>query len=333
MKTATRPLSDLFAPIQLDLEVSERLFHQELSSDLAFVNELCDVVRNYRGKMLRPALLLLSAKAAGPAGRSGDLGVEHHTLAAVVEIVHMATLVHDDVLDEADERRRHPTIRALSGNSAAVLLGDYLISHAFHLCSSLADPYASRRIGATTNTVCEGELLQNHWRGRRNVSEDAYLDIIRRKTAALIATCAELGAYYSNAAPSIVRALRAFGESIGIAFQIVDDCLDLIGDAAVVGKSLGRDAATGTLTLPTIHCLTGNDGVLASELWDMVSGRVAPDGRKLHGWLTAAGSIDYSLNVAEGHVADARRQIEFLPAGDAKASLQAMADFVIQRAY
>ena len=140
-------------------------------------------MRQYRGKLLRPGLVLLSGKACG---KTTD---EHLTLAAVVEMVHMATLVHDDVLDDADLRRRCPTINRLEGNEAAVLLGDYLISHAFHLCSSLESQYASSVIAATTNTVCEGELQQVHHRGDFDLSLDDYLQIITRKTASLTGAC------------------------------------------------------------------------------------------------------------------------------------------------
>jgi octaprenyl-diphosphate synthase len=217
------PLTELYEPIREDIAVVKRLFDQELRTDLPCVNELCDRVRRFRGKMLRPALLLLSAKACG------KLKHEHHVLAAVVEMVHIATLVHDDVLDEATTRRRQPTINAISGNIAAVLLGDYLISHAYHLCSSLHDPSASRFIGATTNAVCEGELLQNHHQGNPRLGEAEYFEIIRRKTGMLTAACCKLGAEHAGADLDVVRALEAYGLSAGIAFQIIDDVLDVIG--------------------------------------------------------------------------------------------------------
>ena len=146
-------LADLYAPVRDDLAAAAELIDDELASELPLVNTLCASVRSYGGKMLRPALLMLSGRA------TGELSESHRTLAAVIEMVHMATLVHDDVLDGADERRGQPTVCAVNGNVAAVLLGDYLISHAFHLCSSLCDQGASRRVGAATNTVCEGELL------------------------------------------------------------------------------------------------------------------------------------------------------------------------------
>lgn len=160
----TESLQALYAPIHDDLKSVVQTFDSQIVGDLPFINHLCDVVRAYRGKMLRPALVLLSARA------TGELTPTHTTLAAAIEMVHMATLVHDDVLDEADERRRQPTINHISGNVAAVLLGDYLISHAYHLCSSLGNRHVSLRLGATTNTICEGELLQNDLRGRLDLS-------------------------------------------------------------------------------------------------------------------------------------------------------------------
>src|SRR5262245_5469327 len=239
----------LHGPIAAHLAEVVRLFDHELHSDQPVVRELCGRIAAYRGKMLRPTLLLLAAKACG------DLRREHLVLAAVSEIVHVATLVHDDVLDDADIRRGSPTINRLDGNEAAVLLGDFLISHAYHLCSSIGSQHAARRIAATTNVVCEGELMQVANRGNWQLSEDEYFEIIRRKTAALTAVCCELGAYYSDASPDRVEQLSAYGCDLGIAFQIVDDLLDLTASESEMGKSLGRDADLAKLTLPLIHFL------------------------------------------------------------------------------
>lgn len=320
----TQSLGVHYAPIARELQQVETVFDAELDGDLPFINELCETVRSYRGKMLRPALLLLTGRAAG------NLIDAHITLAAVVEMVHMATLVHDDVLDEADQRRRRPTINRIAGNEAAVLLGDYLISHAFHLCSRLDSQFASRRIGATTNTVCEGELLQNHHRGCTDLSESTYFDIIGRKTAALTATACELGAYYANADAPVVEAARQFGMDAGLAFQIVDDLLDVVGERSQVGKTLGRDAELGKLTLPTIHALAGANGrqrdVILNCLGDSESA-----GSELRSILEQTGSIEYALNAARTHVERAIRQLDAFQPGDARASLTALAEFILAR--
>ncbi|MCH7873120.1 MAG: polyprenyl synthetase family protein [Planctomycetes bacterium] len=321
------PLGNWYAPIQDDLERTKKIFDDELISDLPLVNEFCQRVRAYRGKMLRPALLLLSGKACG------ELTPAHHTLAAVVEMVHIATLVHDDVLDEADERRGRPTICSTDGNVAAVLLGDCLISHAFHLCSSLESQFASRRVGAATNTVCEGELLQNHLRGRDTVDETTYFEIVRRKTGALTAVACELGSHYAGASPEVVRATASFGTSAGVAFQIIDDVLDVTGERETIGKTLGLDLALGKLTLPTIHCLAHADAQTASALREVLGGRRTFTREEIGGWLDATNSIDYARSVAAQHVERALGHLESIPPGDAKDSLTAMARFIIDRRF
>src|SRR3954469_22761889 len=211
-------IADCVAP---QMAAVDRLFHEELKSELACVNTLVRHVSRFRGKMLRPLLVLLSGKSCG------KLADAHVTIATVVEIVHMATLVHDDVLDEAELRRKGATINHLRGNEAAVLLGDYLISHSYHLCSSLDSQVASRLIGRTTNQVCEGELLQIDNRNNLDLDETTYLQIIGRKTASLCATCCFLGATFAGGSEKRVAALKTYGRSIGIAFQIQDDILDI----------------------------------------------------------------------------------------------------------
>src|SRR5437764_9987539 len=201
-------LATLTECVQPQLEAVERLFHQELASDLPCVNTLIKHVSRFRGKMLRPLLVLLSGKA------DGVLTDAHIVIATVVEMVHMATLVHDDVLDEAELRRKGATINHLRGNEAAVLLGDYLISHSYHLCSSLDSQYASRLIGKTTNEVCEGELLQIDNRNNYDLSEETYLSIISRKTASLCATCCLLGAKYAGAGELLISQAQRYGLSL-----------------------------------------------------------------------------------------------------------------------
>ncbi|MGB0716098.1 MAG: polyprenyl synthetase family protein [Phycisphaerae bacterium] len=322
-------LAALYAPVATDIRRAEEIFDEEIDGDLPFINELCDTVRSYRGKMLRPALLLLSARACG------KLTSAHHTLAAVVEMVHMATLVHDDVLDEADERRRRPTVNNIAGNEAAVLLGDYLISHAFHLCSSLDSQFASRRIGATTNTVCEGELLQNHYRGVLDLTEQQYTTIVERKTAALTATSCELGAFFADSSTEVVAALHHYGRSVGIAFQIVDDILDIAGDQSIVGKTLGRDAALGKVTLPVLHCLANADAETAATLRTILEGQQALNGNadQFRSCLDRTGSIEAAVQQAEAYVSSAISSLDCLPDSDARQSLRTMASFITERRF
>ncbi len=325
MSNITLPLAELYTPIAAELRRVETRFDAELDSDQPFIADLVDRVRRFRGKMLRPALLLLTGKA------SGRLTDEHITLAAVVEMVHVATLVHDDVLDAADVRRRSATINAVAGNVQAVLLGDFLISHAFHLCSSLDSQYASRLIGATTNTVCEGELMQNFHRGDAAMSESLYLDIIGRKTAALTAAACELGARYAGASDEVVAAARRYGYTAGLAFQIVDDVLDVVGTQDAMGKSLGRDFDLGKPTLPVLHCLANCTPDVRTELKHALAGSAGSLNGHLKAWLASTDSVAYAMEYARQLVSDALDSLGRVPSGDARTSLTAMAEFITQR--
>ena len=327
LRYGTLTLTDLYDPIRADLEVAMRLFDEELLTDLPVVNSLCDRVGAYRGKMVRPALLLLCGSAVG------ELQAAHRTLAAVVEMVHVATLVHDDVLDEADARRGKPSVRATEGNTAAVLLGDYLISHAFHLCSSLDSQHASRRIGATTNTVCEGELLQNALRGSLDVTEDLYLDIIRRKTGALTAVACELGAHTAGGDRKFVQRLAEFGMQVGTAFQIMDDLLDITGEQDEVGKTLAIDFASGKLTLPVIHCLKHASRHTAKRLQQGLRGETNIDKCTLREWLLETQSLDYARSLANNLVEKACCGLGEFELSQARHSLHAMAEFAVCRRF
>lgn len=317
-------ISALYEPVAAELGKVCAIFDDQLFSDLPVLNELCSHVRRFRGKMLRPALLLLSGKACG------GLTDEHLTLAAVVELVHMATLVHDDVLDDADLRRRFPTVNRVEGNEAAVLLGDYLISHAFHLCSSLDSQFASRRIGQTTNTVCEGELQQVHHRGDLDLTEKQYLQIISRKTASMTATCCLLGARYAGADARTTASLEQYGLHMGIAFQITDDVLDIVGSEESTGKTLGRDLDKHKLTLPVIHGLSAASPDGRRHLRQLLSAS-QPDRLALRTALEATGSIAHAMQAARQYVESAIGFLDPLPPSESRDTLQRMANLILER--
>jgi octaprenyl-diphosphate synthase len=315
----------LFEPIAADLRRVAEIFDRELHSDVPYVAELSRHIGGFRGKMLRPALVLLTARACGTVTR------HHHTLAAVVEMVHVATLVHDDVLDESRLRRNRATVNQRWGNEAAVLLGDFLISHSYHLCSSIPDTEAARLVGAATNAVCEGEMLQVSRRGDFALTEAEYFRIIRGKTGMLTGLAARLGARYAGAGPEVCEAMHRYGTDLGMAFQIVDDVLDLTGDPAEVGKTLGTDLSKGKLTLPLIHLLSHGDSAARAAalaaLRDDPVGRAAEIRRRLDD----AGSLDHALSVAEGFVQSARTCLDLLVESDARDLLSATAEFVLHR--
>ena len=319
----------------------ERVFEQELDSDLPPVSRLCRHVERYRGKMLRPTLVLLSGMAAHeragavPGDELGSfINDRHVTVAAVCEMVHMATLVHDDVLDEAGTRRRGETVNRLHGNEAAVILGDYLIASAYHLCSSV-DTATALAVGRASQVMCSGELLQLHHRGDFSLDEPTYFEIVERKTAALIATSCELGARHAGASEDFCRAFEVYGRRVGTAFQIQDDLLDLSGDEAVVGKPLGQDARKGKLTLPVIHHLETAEAKVRGRTLRVLERAAAGEAVRdeLGAALRATGSVEYATGVARRLVGDARSAIAAVPASGARALLEAMADAVVGRAF
>ena len=299
-----------------------RLFERQLSSDMPSVNALCRHVERYRGKMLRPTMVFLSGQAFGPVGE------RHVMVAATCEMIHMATLVHDDVLDDAQVRRKGHTVNRLRGNEVAVMLGDYLISNAFHLCSRAGDPGLNLRLGEVTNTLCEGELVQLSHREDLSLDEATYFEIVRRKTAVLIGACCELGSRLSGAPAGAVDALRRFGEGLGVAFQIQDDLLDLEGREDVVGKSLGRDLEKGKLTLPVILHLGSAGGPGRERAIEAIRAR---DGAGLMAELVASGALGRARARAESIVARSATELAQVPPGPARDALEAAANAIVQR--
>jgi octaprenyl-diphosphate synthase len=325
VEPSTAPALDLYGPIAADLEEVERILARSLKNRHARVAQVVDHVRHYRGKRLRPVLLLLAARACGPVVPA------HHVLGAVVEMIHTATLVHDDVLDGARVRRRVTTVNALWGTQTSVLLGDYLFTHAFHLASTLGDAQACRLIGEATDRVCEGELCQVLQRGNLELSEPEYFDIIDGKTAELTACCCRLGALYARAESEVVEALARFGRGVGLAFQIADDLLDLVGDERATGKSLGTDLEQGKLTLPLIHLLREVGGSLAGRVQQILH---SPENHKreaLRPMLLESGGLEYARRRAEELARRAREELACLPASACRAVLETITERVVHR--
>jgi octaprenyl-diphosphate synthase len=325
--TTTSALASLTECIAPQLAAVDARFREELNSDIACVNALVKHVSRFRGKMLRPMLVLLSGRSVN----SGELTDAHVTIATVVEMVHMATLVHDDVLDEAELRRKGATINHLRGNEAAVLLGDYLISHSYHLCSSLDSQLASRVIARTTNQVCEGELLQIDNRNNLDLDEETYLKIITLKTAVLCATCCLLGATFAGATEKQVAALETYGRCLGVAFQIQDDILDIVGDADTVGKTLGIDIEKQKMTLPVIHFLRTAPAEHRKLLRSLIASREADKVERIRNLILPSNSIAYARERARELVDKARTALTELPETEARRVLDTMAEFVVTR--
>ncbi|MCA9321421.1 MAG: polyprenyl synthetase family protein, partial [Planctomycetes bacterium] len=231
------------------MEALDRLMAETLAAETPCVAEMLDYAARYSGKRLRPALIFVVADLCG------EIKDAHVKLGAVVELIHMATLVHDDVLDQATLRRNTEAVNIRWNNKDAILLGDIMFARAIRLLVDVGSIRALERLTETVAIICEGEIHQNQLSGQIEVDEATYTRIIGQKTASLYAASCELGALLAGASPDLVKAFESFGESLGIAFQIIDDCLDLSGSEEVVGKSLGTDISNGKMTLPLIHLL------------------------------------------------------------------------------
>jgi octaprenyl-diphosphate synthase len=318
--------------VQTELREVEARFAVELRSDLECVNHLTVYAERYRGKLLRPMLVFASALATTET--PGEISDAHRVVATVVEMIHMGSLVHDDVLDEARIRRGGATINHLWGNEAAVMLGDYLLSHAYHLCARLEQPWVHMAIARTSNTVCEGELLQFANRENWSLDEQTYFQVIRRKTASLCGACCEIAASL-NDSPAAEQ-LYSFGEDVGVAFQIVDDLLDLVGDEGTVGKTLRRDLEKGKLTLPLIYHLRAARLQPRAELLQIISGaRQSPldDAAMSHvrQLLEVSGAVEYARRRAQTLVEQACQRLEVLADGEAKETLVDLARALLVR--
>lgn len=321
--------SDFSTAVEAGLVRVEARFREQLDTPIRPVSELCEHVERYRGKMLRPTLVILCGLAANTdLAEPTDAQI---VVAATLEMIHMATLVHDDVLDEASVRRGGDTVNKRKGNEAAIILGDYLLSKAFHLCSTLDSQRTALRVGEVTNVVCEGEMMQLAHRGDFTIAPATYFDIIRRKTAALIALACELGVLHAGGSRLVASRLAEFGEKIGTAFQIQDDLLDLVGDEPVVGKSLGRDLEKGTLTLPLVHYLAGlEEGEREPAIRRLKAGGERAEMART---LDASGSIAHARRTAAGLVSRAQGLLDPLPESTARTALWALAEAVITRSF
>jgi len=276
------------------------------------------------GKMLRPGLLLLSGCSVG------KMADGHIQVAAIVEMIHNATLLHDDVIDNGLRRRGGATVNSLYGNESAVLLGDFLLSKVFRMCADL-QPEIIGIIASAAVKTCEGELRQTIQKRDWRLSEAEYIDIIADKSASLFSSSCELGGLLSGAGETEIGLLREFGLNFGIAFQITDDLLDIVGDESKTGKSLGSDVDKDKLTLAVIHLLRTVD----ENERDIVKDRLSNPGRNkevLLAMLNRFGSLEYTRNQAMEFIDKARRSLSGLKQSEAKTALLGVSEFIADKA-
>jgi octaprenyl-diphosphate synthase len=309
------------------MERVDALIQDRLGSEVALVRQVAQYIVASRGKRLRPALLLLSAGAAGYRGEA------HLQLAAVVEFIHTATLLHDDVVDDSKLRRGRATANAAFGNAAPVLVGDFVYSRAFQMMVEVQNMRVMEVLAEATNTIAEGEVLQLMNCHDPEVDERRYLEVVRRKTAKLFEAAARLGGVLADVPRAVENGLAEFGAHLGTAFQLIDDVLDYSGDAAEIGKSLGDDLAEGKPTLPLIHAMrTG-----APQQADLVRRAVRDGGRDefrdVLEAIRACGSLDYARGVAEREARAATQAIGALNGSPYRDALHALASFAVSRTH
>ena len=320
-------LEQLYKLIGPDMQAVDAVIRQRLHSDVALVRQVAEYIISAGGKRLRPALVLLSA------GALGYQGTQHHELAAITELIHTSTLLHDDVVDESDLRRGRETANALFGNAASVLVGDFLYSRSFQMMVDIGNMRVMSVLSDATTIIAEGEVLQLMNCHDADVDEERYLQVIRYKTAKLFEAASRLGAIIGGADADTEQRLADYGTYLGTAFQLIDDVLDYSGAEGETGKHLGDDLAEGKPTLPLIHVLTHG----TPEQRDCVRRAIENGGRDdfpaVLAAIHATGALEHTKKQAKAEADRAAATISALPASPYKDSLLELSAFAVARSY
>jgi octaprenyl-diphosphate synthase len=311
--------------IAADMEAVNTVIRQRLHSEVSLVNQIAEYIISAGGKRIRPVLVLLVANAYGYRGRA------HHELAAVVEFIHTATLLHDDVVDESSMRRGRQTANAMFGNAASVLVGDYLYSRAFEMMTSLDDMRIMEILSRATTVIAEGEVLQLLNMHDPDVTEEAYLKVIRSKTAKLFEAAAQLGALVAGANDAQIEAAGEYGRSLGTAFQLIDDVLDYAGDAEEIGKNVGDDLREGKPTLPLIWLMEHGTAEQRALVRSCIENGDEQHFDAVLSAITSSGALQYTREAAVVAAERARSVIADLPENQYKQALLQLCTFAVDR--
>lgn len=313
--------------ISQDLAAVDRLIAGRLDSNILLIDQLSQHIIGGGGKRIRPILVLLSARCFGYEGP------HHLTLAAVVEFIHTATLLHDDVVDDSHLRRGNETANAIWGNEASVLVGDYLFSRSFQLMTDVGDLKVMKILSDASNTIAKGEVLQLINCHDPDTTEQRYMDVISAKTAKLFSAATQLGAVLSQQPDPIETAMQHYGQHLGIAFQLIDDALDYDGNAEALGKNVGDDLAEGKPTLPLIYALQQGNAAQQERLQDVIIHGSLQDLQEVQQIIASTGAIEYTYQRAKQEAQFALDQLKCIPDNAYRDALTSLADFVIQRHY
>ena len=318
-------MEQLYSLIGADMKAVDAVIRQRLHSEVALVCQVAEYIVQSGGKRLRPALVLLSAGALGYRGR------HHHELAAVIEFIHTATLLHDDVVDGSDLRRGRETANALFGNSASVLVGDFLYSRAFQMMVVVDDMRIMQVLSDATNVIAEGEVLQLMNCHDAGIDEQGYLQVIRYKTAKLFEAAAQLGAIIGGGDAAVEKAMAIYGIHLGTAFQLIDDVLDYSGSEVETGKHLGDDLAEGKPTLPLIFVLRNGNPEQAACVRRAIENGGRDDFPLVLAAIRASGALQYATQKAKAEAELAAAALDVLPASQYKDSLLELCLFAVAR--
>ena len=328
MEKSPPDLAHLFEPIRADLEAVDREFGRHVQSQVELIPKIGQYIQTSGGKRIRPAVLLMAARLGGYTGDRAPL------YGAVVEFIHTATLVHDDIIDDADLRRGRLAVHSRWGNDITVLLGDYLYIKSMALALTHDTLDLVRVLCDVTLHMIEGELYQLTKNGDADIAEDEHFDIIRRKTAYLFGGCAQIGGMLGKISTEREQALREYGFNLGVAFQLVDDLLDFTGNTGAVGKPIGSDLREGKVTLPLIHLQQqSRDGAASGIIRGIISSRAVTEAQwsELLRLLKEHGSIDYAYRRAVEFAERAKKQLAIFPPSAEREALLALPDYVLSR--
>jgi octaprenyl-diphosphate synthase len=325
--TINMDIKTIRAPVEDDFKAVNSLILNSLRSDVALINEIGRHIVNSGGKRLRPVLLLLISRALG------YQGTDHLTLAAVIEFIHTATLLHDDVVDESAARRGLDTANEVWGNAASVLVGDFLYSRAFQMMVNTRSMRVMEILSDTTNVIAEGEVLQLLSCHDPETTELRYFEVIRRKTAKLFEAAAWLGAILAKADEDAETAVKEYGMQMGIAFQLVDDALDYSADAETLGKNIGDDLSEGKPTLPLIYAYCQGSSAQQKLIRQAIEQGGLDDLSEIRLAIESVGAIEYTMRAAQQAAEKAKNLLDVLPNSPSKTALQALADFSVARQY
>lgn len=320
-------IESIRAPIEQDMLAVDQVIRRRLHSDVVLINQVAEYIIGSGGKRLRPALVLLAA------GAFGHRGEQQHELAAVVEFIHTATLLHDDVVDESALRRGRPTANTLFGNAASVLVGDFLYSRAFQMMMGANSLRVMEVMADATNTIAEGEVLQLLNCHDADIDEARYLQVIHYKTAKLFEAATRLGAILGGASRADEDAMAIYGMRLGTAFQLIDDVLDYSGDNNETGKNVGDDLAEGKPTLPLIYAMQHGNAEQAAVVRKAIEEGGLDDLQQVMQAIRETGALDYVRQQARREADIACAAISHLPPSNHKESLLQLSDFAVTRSF